>query len=61
MIPIVAGYSLRNLLCGELAVIIRMQDICYGIRICSHRFNNSLLPENASTLLGRKTRPFNVL
>ena len=38
MIPIVAGYSLRNLLCGELAVIIRVQDICYRIRVRGHRF-----------------------
>jgi hypothetical protein len=37
MIPIVAGYSLRNLLCGELAVIFGMQNVGEQIRIRGHR------------------------
>jgi hypothetical protein len=54
VIPIVARHSLRNLFRGELAVIFRMQDIGYGIRICGHRFNNSFLSENTFSLPGRK-------
>jgi hypothetical protein len=57
VIPIVAGYSLRNLLRGELAVIFRVQDIGYGIRICGHRFNNSFLSENCINVAEREKAP----